>query len=249
MDPTLNFENVGKPLAIVKGGSHDGAILSVDEKGGGLKTLTLPHGSFQCIPPLDPTQREICFVTGQSGSGKSYWTREYARMYKKIYPQRQIYLLSKLPSDETLDQLKFLKRIKIDTLVSQPIASIECFKESLVILDDTETLGKEELAAVCKIRDDIASLGRHYVISMCVLQHLGTNGKDTRLILGEAHRFVLFPHSMGTSQFRYLLDRYLGLSKDEIAALRRVPSRWVCINKSFPASVITENAARMLVTK
>jgi hypothetical protein len=31
--------------------------------------------------------------------------------------------------------------------------------------------------------------------------------------------------------------------------LRRVPSRWICINKQFPAVVITENAARMLVTK
>ena len=249
MDPGLNFESAGKPLAVVMGRDLKGEILFVDEHTGA-KSLSLPPGStFQPIPPPDPKSREICFVTGQSGSGKSYWTREYARMYKKIFPQRTIYLLSKLPNDETLDQLKGLKRIKLDTLVSDPISSIEVFKESLVILDDTETLGKEELAAVQKIRDDISSLGRHYCISMCVLQHLCTNGRETRLILGEAHRFVLFPHSMGTMQFRYILDRYLGLTKDEIGMLRRVPSRWICINKQFPAVVITENAARMLVTK
>lgn len=251
MDPGLNFEGVGKALAVIKGGDMEGELLFVDEKAGGHKVVNLNPGEhFQCIPPTDPKAREICFVTGQSGSGKSYWAREYARCYKAIYPQRNVYVISKLTSDETLDQLKFLKRIKIDTLVTQPIVDVvQTFKESLIFIDDHEGLAKDELAAVTRIRDDVASLGRHGAVSMCVLQHLATNGKDTRLLLGEAHRFVLFPHSMGTMQFRYLLDRYLGLDKHEISALRKVPSRWICVNKQFPAVVITENSARMLVTK
>jgi len=249
MDPGLRFDGVGKPLAVIKGGDHEGELLAVDEKGG-LKSVSLPPDStFQCVPPLDPKAREICFISGASGSGKSHWAREYAKCYKKMYPTRNVYLLSKLQADETLDQLKFLKRVKIDSLVTDPITSVEVFKESLVLIDDVEGLNKEELAAVAKIRDDIASLGRHWTISLCVLQHLSTNYKDTRMILAEAQRIVLFPHGSSAAQFRYICAHYIGLSKEEIAGLRRVPSRWLCINKCFPSCVITENQARMLVTK
>ena len=140
------------------------------------------------------------------------------------------------------------KRIKISSLVEDPIISVECFKESLVMIDDVEGLSKEELIAVAKVRDDIATLGRHWCISLLVLQHLSSNYKDTRIILLEAQRIILFPHGSSASQFRYICCHYLGLGKEEITALRKAPSRWICINKNFPAAVVTENQAKMLIT-
>ena len=250
MDPGLNFAGAGKPLAVIIGGApHDGEVLSVSEKDGGLKTISLPPGSsFQCVPPPDPKAREICFISGASGSGKTYWAAGYAKCYKKLFPARNVYLLSKLEQDDTLDGFNFIKRIKISSLVEDPIKSVDVFKESLVMIDDVEGLSKEELSAVAKIRDDIATLGRHWCISLLVLQHLSSNYKDTRVILLEAMRIILFPHGSSASQFRYICSHYLGLGKDEITALRKAPSRWVCINKNFPAAVVTENQARILIT-
>ena len=42
---------------------------------------------FQLIPN-DGVARDICYVTGASGSGKSYFTKQYADQYRKIYPKR-----------------------------------------------------------------------------------------------------------------------------------------------------------------
>ena len=38
--------------------------------------------------PNDGVARDICYVTGASGSGKSYFTKQYADQYRKIYPKR-----------------------------------------------------------------------------------------------------------------------------------------------------------------
>ena len=44
MDPGLRFDGVGKPLAVIKGGDHEGELLAVDEKSG-LKSINLPPDS------------------------------------------------------------------------------------------------------------------------------------------------------------------------------------------------------------
>jgi hypothetical protein len=72
------------------------------------------------------------------------------------------------------------------------------------MIDDVEGLSKEELSAVAKVRDDIATLGRHWCISLLVLQHLSSNYKDTRVILLEAMQVK----NSGDMRFLYCVKRH-----------------------------------------
>ena len=74
-------------------------------------SVTLPPDSmFMPIPDPDPTARQIWYAAGISGSGKSYFARGIAENYKKLFPDREIYLISKYPVDEddTLGKMKIL---------------------------------------------------------------------------------------------------------------------------------------------
>ena len=67
--------------------------------------------SFQQIP--DNKERNILYVTGASGSGKSYYSAEYIQQYIKKHPKNDVFLFSSVGEDKVLDKLKKLRRFKI----------------------------------------------------------------------------------------------------------------------------------------
>ena len=45
---------------------------------------------------------------------------------------------------------------------------------------------------------------------------------------------------------KYLLDNYLGLDNKQIKKIKNSKSRWVCIQRTFPLSVINEKDCYIL---
>lgn len=210
-------------------------------------SIVLPDdSSFQPIPDPDPKVRQIWYVAGISGSGKSYFARGIAENYKKLFPEREVYLISKLQEDETLDKMKIgkPKRISLESLV-EDYPSIDEFKDCLVIFDDYDTLTAPYDKVVLKLIDDLAIMGRHTGTSMLCLSHYLTNYKKTRLILGEAHFIVLYPMATSFKAMRYVCEHHCGLTKDEVTALKKL-GRWVCIHKVYPQYLISQHTARLL---
>jgi polynucleotide 5'-kinase involved in rRNA processing len=126
------------------------------------KTIRIPDDcTFQPIPSPDPKKREIYYIAGASGSGKSFFARGIAENYKKLYPDREIYLISKLNSDTTLDTMKVgkPKRINIETFLTDPLDLDEC-KNCLIICDDWDTITPKPLyEAIHKLIEDICIMG------------------------------------------------------------------------------------------
>lgn len=58
-----------------------------------------------CMFLPDMTKRNIVYVAGPSGSGKSYVSAEYCRCYNMFFPKRQIFLFSKKGQDPAFDVL------------------------------------------------------------------------------------------------------------------------------------------------
>ena len=211
------------------------------------KRIELPDDStFQPIPDPDPKKRDIWYVAGISGSGKSYFARGICEAYKKLFPSREIYLISKLTEDETLDTMKIGKpaRIRLDSLVEDP-PSLEEFKDCLVVFDDYDTLSPPYDKVVQKLIDDLAIMGRHTGTSMLVLSHYLTNYKKTRLILGEAHSIVLYPMATSFKAMAYVCEHHCGLTKEEVHGLKKL-GRWVMIHKTYPAYLISAHNAYVL---
>ncbi len=239
------------PVAIVSGGYYDKEVLycyDKDDKKSKSKDVKLPPDSSFCLlPSTKKDKREIYYVAGASGSGKSYQARGIAERYKKLYPDREIYLISKLTEDETLDTMKTgrPKRIKVETLLSNPIEDISIFKDSLVIFDDFDTFPAPMDKIVQRLIDDIASMGRHHNTSMMCLSHYLSNYKKTRLILNEASHFIVYPQATSYHALKALLGNYLGVDKEEVKKMRSY-GRWVCLHKCYPQFMISEHYAKIL---
>lgn len=110
---TLNFDRVGRYLCKVVGGKYDGKVVSVatedsDEINKSFTQITIDGKS-----PDPDTERTILYVTGPPGSGKSTYTANYIKSYKKMWKSNEIYYFSALTDDESLDTIK-PKRICID---------------------------------------------------------------------------------------------------------------------------------------
>jgi hypothetical protein len=118
----MNCENQGQPIAIIidekeTDKTKQKLLLSVeperDKVVSYLKELKLkPHQRFQQIPNFS-VERTILYITAPSGQGKSYYTKQYADEYKRIFPKRDVYLFSSLGDDGSIDKIKTLKRIKL----------------------------------------------------------------------------------------------------------------------------------------
>jgi len=203
------------------------------------------EGQFELLPSCDPSRREVWYIAGQSGSGKSYIAKGLAHYYNKLFPDRGVYLVSKLNEDSTLDALKFLKRINIQSFIDD-YPDLEEFKDCMVIFDDYDTLTGNAEKVITKIVDDLAIMGRHTNTTILCLSHYLTNYKKTRLLLNEATHIVVYPLSTSYHALRYLLKNYVGIDEEDLKRQRKLGSRWLCYSKGFPQYMISQKNAELL---
>jgi len=242
-----------KPISIIKGDERNPSFnkfLCLKEtkeetitKEQAEKILT-PDLMYQVLPPVNAQDRSIWYIAGASGSGKSYQAKIIISNYKKLFPDRPVFLISKLTSDETLDSLKYIQRVDLVEFCQQPF-DVEDTEPCLIIFDDFETLEKKQLQVVLDAINDISILGRHKTISMIYISHHLTNYKSTKLILNESHNIIVFPQNTSFLQLKYLLENYGNMDPNEIKKLRKL-GRWVCIYTQYPNYVISQSSAYLL---
>ena len=263
-----------KPIAIVKSekGKQDPMhnsflYLDLDDKQNPNKKTKIElefHQKFEILPTTDPLKRNVFFIAGASGSGKSYITKMVVNLYAKLWPDRKIFVVSRLDEDETLDSIKSKNIIKLDipSLVETPFdVNNPAFFQSCFIVDDCDALpDKNEDKAVQDLIDQISSMGRlHHKkkdedgketgqggISLFFITHFLSNYKKSRLIMNEATHYVLYPQSTSSNQLYYVLNKYLGLERKEILNLKKMGSRWIVVHKNYPQYIIGQYSARIL---
>lgn len=214
----------------------------------GAAKLSLPNDGCWVFEPLPPapsmdrsvkSKRDIYVISGPSGSGKSYWIKSYTQNYHKLYPANDMYLISSLAEDDTLDAIKELQRIDTDKLLANPPKDVKTWTNSLMIIDDVEGLEPAKGNAVQRVQDMVASEGRHTSTTLLRASHLSTDYKKTRLLLQEAHGFVIFPQAGAHSQYMYLLCKYGGMDKKVAMTLLHTPSRWILVHHAAPRYILT----------
>jgi hypothetical protein len=216
--------------------------------GFGAAKISLPPSKqwqLEALPPMAPesddSKREVLLVTGPSGSGKSHWVRAYVKNYLRLFPKNDVYLISNLKKDDTLDAVKEIKRIDVDKLAANPPKDIQTWANSLVIIDDVEGLDGPKATAVQQVQDMIASEGRHSKTTLLRAAHNATDYKKTRLLLQECHAFVIFPQHGGHNQLTYLLTKYASFDKKAVASVLKSPTRWLMIHYTAPRYIMTQH--------
>lgn len=244
----LNFEEVGTPIAIIKDGMADKKIVYLavsDDEISSLKkgylniSLIKPGGKFEIIPN-GIIEREIGYICGPSGSGKSFFAANYIDKYKKKHKKNDIFLFSKITDDEKINKFKPI-RIKLDDkLIEDNFEPID-FQDSLVIFDDIDTIKDKKIKdEVYKILNAILQEGRHYKTSVLITNHMPTDREKTKIIFGEAHFITYFPFGGSQKQLKYMLEAHADLTKEDIKYNKASKSRWACIKKNFPPHTILE---------
>jgi hypothetical protein len=250
----MNYENIGKVIAKVinKNDKKKDKIISISDKTDDLDNplnkivLTKSFETIQQIPNKQQ-ERQILYITGASGSGKSYYTQLYCSEYKKMYPKNEIYLFSSINEDSSIDKIKGLQRFILDDNFIRENIEAEDFKDSMVIFDDTDVISNKVLKLkINSLLNALLETGRHYNTSVIYTSHIATAGIDTKRILNEAHSITIFPSSLGGRSLKYLLDNYLGFDKEQIKKVKKLDSRWTTICKTYPMVVLSEKEAYLL---
>jgi DNA helicase HerA-like ATPase len=242
----LNFENEGNLICVIK--NKDSKIkdkrlyVSSEEesiKSGGVSYQCMKDDTLQLIPNIK-AERQCVYICGQSGSGKSYFTTNYVNEYKKLYPKREIYVISSINEDKSIDSLK-PKRINAlhNDFMNEEFSS-EDFKDSLVIFDDIDVFPNKIKKKVMAIVNNILQIGRHFNVSICFTTHSPTNGSETKILLAEANVITVFPQTTGSRALKYLLDSYLGLDKKQIDKIKKMKTRAVSVIRGYPMVIMSE---------
>lgn len=191
--------------------------------------------------------REVLYIAGPSGSGKSYFAASYATKYAKLF-EKPIYLFSTKDEDKQLDIIRGLTRVPINEDFIEADIDYNMFKNSLCIFDDVDSLAsKKQLAnAVWGLRDTLLQNGRSnntYVISTV---HNAFGYRTTITSLQEAHLVVFFLNNGSDAHFKKYLKERAGLDKDMIRWIMNLRSRWVCFYTHAPRFIIWEYGVRAL---
>jgi hypothetical protein len=252
----LSFENNinnEKPLCIIKDKSaKEVSKIYLFEKANGniegFEDLDIrDEFLFQQIPNQN-NERDCIYVAGMSGSGKSYYIKDFVLQYIRKYPSREIILFSFKNEDKTLDAIKKIRRIDIyDAEFSNENLETPDFEDSLVIFDDIDCIPDKKLKnKLLNLLQQILQIGRSYKVTVCFACHEVCNGHETKPVLNECHSLTVFPRTMGNKKLKYLLENYFGMDKEQIEKLRTVDSRWVTIFKSYPRIVMGQQQIYVL---
>jgi hypothetical protein len=216
------------------------------------REINLPVGTLRIVPQAIRDQREYVYAPAASGAGKSFLAGQFAEMYHKVYPQNRIFVLSKKQEDSAFDRHPFIQRIDLDEefAAGEPLEPKD-FANSLTIFDDCQNLpdgkgGKANiLAAVEKLRDNLAEMGRSEGVTIFEANHLGMNYRSTRVSLNECDGIYLFKNGSSYHN-RRMLKEYIGLDAKTIQKILSLPSRFFFVKKTFPRYCVSEHSAFLL---
>jgi len=247
-DGASDLEGKGQTIAWrpPSGGLPGGFLNMKPAKGKGRREVTAPPEtpSLEVAPRLDMVNRLL--ISGQSGAGKSYFAGCWLQTFLDWAGPRDVFIFSKVAEDESLDEIEGAQRVDLSELPDDPI-QVEDLAGAVALFDDVDTISnKKELRAVQDLRNDVLQTGRHDKIQVLTINHLLTNGSETRKALTEATAVVLFPRAGTRLQAtRYLRD-YCGFERPLVRKIMSVPSRWVYVARTFPPYVVHERGAFLI---
>lgn len=245
----LSYKNYGHgvPFAQVVDGKDKSKIMFIncDSTNGSNELKIKDNGHLVPIPTVE--ERDVVYICGASGSGKSTYAAQYIYNYLNLFPNNPVYVFSRLEIDPILDLLG-CEAIPINENLEK-LDVIKDLSNALCLFDDIDTIPDKKLRdKVYAISMDILETGRHKNIYILITSHLinGNDRKVCRTNINEAKKIVLFPKGGNAYGIRYLLKNYIGLSKNQIDEILKLNTRWVTISKNYPQFYFYEKGAKMI---
>ncbi len=205
--------------------------------------------SFKLVKlPSIGTRDAIC-IYGNAGSGKTYWTTQYLKTYKKLNKNKEIYLFTTNVDTDPSYKGFGINLMNIDEENYEELSSFDetTFSNSIVIFDDIETRDKKIQLAIYKFRDLLFQKSRKHNVDIINIIHKALDNNNSKIPNGECTAAVIFPRS-NWAEAKRLLINYFNLNAKQIDDIyrARLNSRWVYVNKIYPIYALFENGCRIL---
>ena len=222
---------------------------------------------FTVLPYLSLKQqqeRSTIYISGASGSGKSYLLNNIIKEYKQHYPNNTVYYITKndWKADRSLEPKSMYRFVDVNKFIQYYsnekhieeflLDKNKKYYNSFFVFDDIgalEKISKTHADTLQLIIDIILENKRKAGISIAILSHVPSNYKKTALLIREMKQYIFFPGNVQARSDR-ILNTYLGLSKAEIEKMISVDSqisKWVCIDVARRL-VLTQRSAYMLTS-
>lgn len=207
------------------------------------------------IFPRDEDQNLRMYVSGSSGSGKSWLVSEMLRAYKRMYPDNRIHVFTALDEPDPAyerykDELDFNQVILNDAGIRTIAAlggDLSVLSESICVFDDFfRPDDKQATRMINDFKHAIFSRGRHHRIDIISIRHRACDAKESISELTLASYLILFAKTINPNQLANVLKNYVGIDEKEAPALRKLPGRWLMIRKDDPQLVAWKTGVRLL---
>jgi len=237
----FNFER-GKPIARVIGGPLDGQYVfwKKDKLTTSMEEIELTEGEFFPCPNIEDNKIDRLMVNGLTGCGKSVFSGNYVHDLMQLTPEKKLILISPVCDDSAYDGLD---PICIDLLNDdEEVPEIEQLADSVVVFDDIDALSNEKkLKKLRALMKSCLQRGRHLNIDSIVCSHVLKDGHNTKYLINESNKLIIFPQGGNFKQQESMLKDYMGYDKETISRIINSDSRWVLIHKEVPQYVLTEH--------
>jgi hypothetical protein len=182
------------------------------------EAFILPYNMFKNI------ERRVYYISGKSGSGKSYnisktalfllyYYKKFEKMNKKII----IFSVKPANSDPAFEKIKkYCVYIDLDSLIDVNEYNIlDLMKDNIVIFDDCDTINnKIILRNVEHIKNLLLEVGRSYNVDVFYVSHIVNNYRKSLTIWNEFNIKVIYPQSLRAYHLNKILLK-LGYSNKE----------------------------------
>lgn len=244
------------PVGVIKGGNNNDRRIYLHKGGharGFDRFIIDDEGILEPLPTHEKAQRDVIFITGKGGSGKSYWVGQYAANFKKDFKvgaDRIILFRKTLEEDPVLDKIGLTQIAIDDEMITDPIDIEELAgedgKPTLVIFDDTDNLKDKTLQAeIARIKNDVIENGRKLKMYLCLVSHQPCKGAATKSILNGATKLVFFPAFNSGRTLKYCLDSYCDIPESVTKKFKELHSRWICLSRDVPTYITFEKGVMM----
>lgn len=221
-----------------------------------LREAAPPGLMYASVPLISESDRDVYYLAGPGGVGKSTYIASLCRMYARMRPRSRIFLLSKKSHDDVIDSLTEAegKPTRLDWhRFWADIPPLTDFQDTMFIMDDCDTLPTEQFERLLFLLKELINDGRQVegkpnsACTVVWVTHQSTDGNRSRAILSGITKAVVWPVKTNKNQMRCLLGT-LGCEERmrEICA-KSYGSKWgwVTIEKSEPLVVLTPYEAEL----
>ena len=220
-----------------------------------VKYMEAEEGRFEYVPFVQPNQRIGIFISGMSGSGKSYSAKYCIDEIRKMRndPKRAVVFFTSKNIEIDHEKMTFNLHDPAFTKLKYvfPMDIYDCkfleldvtlFEDCICLFDDFDQLPVKSLQYM-KIMEILKSLlekGRKQKVDMIIITHQTMDYRKTRDIINECDTYILFPKTNPSSAKRFITAYVDKVHTDFINTMRGGQFAKLVIHKSAPAYFLTD---------